>query len=246
MKLPHTDPRAIALGAAIRDGDVHALQRLLDAEPPLAAARIVDGKGVARTLLHVVADWPGHVPNGAQLVSMLVKAGAPVDAAVVHATSHGLPETALHWAASSNDVAVLDALLDHGANIETPGAVFTGGTAMSDAVVFAQWRAAQRLHERGALTTLWQAAALGLLERVRMLCEQAPEPTLRDRSNALWHASRAGQTEVVQWLATNGAELNWIGHDGKTALDVAMESEQETLTSWLRAQGGKRARDVAR
>ena len=38
---------------------------------------------------------------------------------------------------------------------------------MSDGVVFAQWRAARRLLERGARTTLWQAAALGLLDSVR-------------------------------------------------------------------------------
>jgi len=61
------------------------------------------------------------------------------------------------------DVAVLDALLDGGADIEAPGAVFTGGTPMSDAVVFAQWKAARRLLERGACTTFSQAAALGLL-----------------------------------------------------------------------------------
>lgn len=30
------------------------------------------------------------------------------------------PETAFHWAASSDDVVVLDALLDHGADIEAP------------------------------------------------------------------------------------------------------------------------------
>jgi len=36
-------------------------------------------------------------------------------------------ETRLHWTASSDDVAVLDALLDAGADIESPGSVI--GTA---------------------------------------------------------------------------------------------------------------------
>jgi uncharacterized protein len=108
----------------------------------LAHARIVDRHGVARTLLHIVADWPGHFPNGPQTVATLVAAGAEVNAAVLHANS---AETALHWAASSDDVGVLDALLDGGADIEAPGAAFTGGAPMSDAVVFAQWRAARRL-----------------------------------------------------------------------------------------------------
>jgi lipopolysaccharide heptosyltransferase II len=57
-------------------------------------------------------------------------------------------------------VIALDALLDGGADIERGGAVFTDGAAMSDAVIFAQWNCARRLLERGAKTTLTQAAAL--------------------------------------------------------------------------------------
>ena len=144
-RISHDDPRAIALVSAIRRGDVDALQRQLVDEPSLASARISDAKGAARSLLHIVADWPGHVPHGAELVATLARAGADVDAPMIHARPSGAPETALHWAASCDDVAVLDALLDHGANIEAPGAVHTGGTAMSDAVVFAQWKAARRL-----------------------------------------------------------------------------------------------------
>src|SRR5258707_490715 len=72
-------------------------------------------------------------------------------------------ETPLHWAASCDDVAALDALLEHGADIEAPGAVIGGGTPLADAVAFGQWQAARRLVERGARTTLWQAAALGLM-----------------------------------------------------------------------------------
>jgi ankyrin repeat protein len=48
----------------------------------------------------------------------------------------------LHWAASSNDVVAIDALLDLGADIEAAGAIFTGGAPLSDAVVFANWEAA--------------------------------------------------------------------------------------------------------
>ena len=107
---------------------------------------------------------------------MLVAAGAELNAAVVPGVQESV-ETPLHWAASSDDVAVLDDLLDGGADIEAPGAVFTGGTAMTDAVVFAQWSAARRLLERGATTTIWQAAALGLLDRVRT---QADSESLND------------------------------------------------------------------
>ncbi len=41
-----------------------------------------------------------------------------------------------------------DALLDLGGDIEAAGAIFTGGTSLSDAVVFANWLAARRLVEQ--------------------------------------------------------------------------------------------------
>src|SRR5687767_2271483 len=160
LSIQDDDARAVTLAAAIQSGDLVALQRQLGDDPDLATARLVDPHGVSRTLLHLVADWPGHFPGGPETVALLVAAGADVDAPVGHPGSQGAPETALHWAASSDDVGVLDALLDGGADIEAPGAVFTGGAPMSDAVVFGRWRTARRLLERGATTTIWQAAAL--------------------------------------------------------------------------------------
>jgi hypothetical protein len=137
---------------------------------------------------------------------------------------------------------VLDALLDGGADIEAPGAVFTGGTAMSDAVVFAQWRAARRLLERGATTTIWQAAALGLLDRVRELCGLEPPPPPEQITNSFWHACRGGQRLTAEYLLDRGADLSWVGHDHKTPFDVARESGDGDLISWLRERGAKGAR----
>jgi len=51
------DRRAITVVGAIQSRDVIGLRQQLDEHPGLAQARIVDGKGVARTLLHVIADW---------------------------------------------------------------------------------------------------------------------------------------------------------------------------------------------
>lgn len=235
--IPADDARAVSLVTAIQRGDVATLARQLQSDPELATARIVDGHGVSRTLLHVVADWPGHVTNGAEMVAVLSAAGADLDAPVIHARHGGSPETALHWAASCDDVGVLDALLDHGANIEAPGAVFTDGSAMSDAVVFAQWRVARRLLERGATTTIWQAAALGLLERVQAFCSVTPAPAAKELTNALWHACRGGQLLVAEYLVARGADRNWIGWDQKTPLDAAVESGSSELVAWLRANG---------
>lgn len=242
--IPAGDERAVAIVTAIHAGDVETLRRHLRDSPDLAAARIVDDRGVSRTLLHIVADWPGHFPNGASTVATLVAAGADINAGVTHTRPNASPETALHWAASSDDVDVLDALLDGGADVEAPGAVFTGGPPMSDAVIFAQWRAARRLLERGATTTLWQAAALGLLDRVQQYCSATPPPAAEHITNAFWNACRGGQRDVAAYLLNRGADLYWIGHDRKTPLDVAHESRADELVQWLLANGAKRADEL--
>ncbi|WP_437927235.1 hypothetical protein WMF37_50830 [Sorangium sp. So ce291] len=244
LNIPADDPSAVAIVTSIQRGDVESLQQQLRDDPALVTARVVDHRGVSRPLLHVVADWPGHVPNGARVVALLVAAGADVDGRVVHPDPTGAPETALHWAASSDDVAVLDALLDAGADIEAPGAVFTGGTPMSDAVVFAQWRAARRLLARGASTTLWQAAALGLADRVQACCATEPPPTPDQLTNAFWHACRGGQRATAEYLLDRGADLHWVGHGRKTPFDVARESGDEELIRWLRSRGAEGAEEL--
>jgi ankyrin repeat protein len=236
LDIPADDPLAVALMSAIRSGDVPQLERLLQHDPALAAARIVDDKLVRRSLLHIVTDWPGHFPEGARTAALLVRYGADVNASVNHPTAPSA-ETPLHWAASCDDVPLIDALLDAGADIEAPGAIFTDGAPMSDAVVFAQWNAAGRLLERGAQTTFWQSAALGLLDNVRSHFDTASQPSEEEITNALWHACRGGQREVAEFLVARGADPNWIGYDDKTPLQLAEESGNHELADWLRRNG---------
>jgi ankyrin repeat protein len=153
-------------------------------------------------------------------------------------------ERPLHWAASSDDVDVLDALLDHNADIEAPGAVIGGGTPLADAVAFGQWRAARRLVERGARTTLWQAAALGLMGRVEECFASDPAPTPDAITNAFWSACHGGQLPAAEYLLDRGAELNWVGYDGLTALDAADRSGSKDLVKWLRYRGARSAKDL--
>jgi uncharacterized protein len=235
LRLPHDDPLASAVTAAIRTGDAAALERLLRERPSLAHARIVHPDGrQARTLLHVLTDWPGNVPDGAAKIRALAAAGADVDARFVG--SHG--ETPLHWAASSDDVAAIDALLDAGADIEADGAVIAGGTPMADAVAFGQWKAARRLLERGARTTLWQAAALGLTDRVRAELDGAA-PTQPDLDNALWCAAHGGQRATAEILLDRGADPAWVGHDDLTAAQAARRGDATELAAWLTARAGE-------
>lgn len=233
MLLDATHPMALSLVDALHAGDRPRLMRLLQESPGLATARVVDDGGITRTALHLLTDWPGHFPNGPQMLGVLVAAGADVNARVEGPTPGGHRETPLHWAASSNDVPVLDALLDAGADIEAPGAVFTGGTAISDAVIFANWPAARRLLERGARTTPWQAAALGLLAPVQAWCTASDRPARQELANALWHAARAGERAVAEYLVGQGGDPHWVGHDGKTPAAAAREAGHEALAEWI-------------
>ena len=239
------EPLAVAVVTAIRTGDVPALTRLLAVNPGLATARLGDDDpdGMSRTLLHVATDWPGHFPNGPATVAALVQAGADVNARF--RGPHG--ETPLHWAASSDDVAVLDALLDAGADIEAPGAVLGGGTALADARGFAQWNAAHRLVERGARTTIVDAATLGLMDRLDRHLTGNPPATQDEVNHAFWGACHGGQREAAEYLLDRGADLDWTPPwEDLTPLDAARRSDADELVTWLRSRGGKSASELPR
>jgi uncharacterized protein len=234
------DPRAVAATSAVQGGDLPELERLLAADPWLAKARIGD-EDCHRTLLHAATDWPGHFPNGPAVVAHLVAAGADVNA---HSRFSSHTETPLHWAASSDDVAVLDALLDAGADIEATGAVLGGGSSLADACGFGNWAAARRLVQRGARTRLSEAAALGLLDRVEAVLAEGSRPDPQLVTQAFWSACHGGQRGTAEYLLERGADLNWIGWDKKTPLDVVDETAAPDLAAWLRARGAKHGNEL--
>ncbi|MFF8656986.1 ankyrin repeat domain-containing protein [Streptomyces huasconensis] len=231
------DPRAVAVTAAIRSGDVPALRKLLGAHPGLAASWIRrEGEAAGtRSLLHIATDWPGHLPAGPEVIGVLVAAGADPGARFVGAHR----ETPLHWAASNDDVAAIDALLAAGADIEADGAVIGGGTPLADARGFGQWRAARRLLEHGARTTLRDEAALGLLDRVRARVTAQPPPAADDLDAAFWDACHGGQPATARLLLERGASLDRVGYDGMTPLDIAVAVAADDVVAWLRGQGAR-------
>jgi hypothetical protein len=236
------DPLAVAATKAVQSGDLQGLERLLREHPILATARIgTDGPdGMARTLLHAATDWPGHYPNNPAVVRMLINAGAEVNARF----SGPHTETPLHWAASSDDVEVLDVLLDAGADLEATGGVIGGGTALSDATAFAQWNAARRLVERGARTELWEAAALGLMDRVEAYLSGDPMPTRDDVTHAFWSACHGGQRVAAECLFDRGADVSWVGYDDLTPVDAAQRNGFSELAEWLREHGARSTKEL--
>lgn len=235
--IPADDERVIEAATAIHTGDLAALRQLFAQHPELAIARIgsEDGCEWTRTLLHVATDWPGHYPNGPAIVRLLVEAGADPNARF--AGPH--TETPLHWAASSDDVDVIDALLDLGADIDANGAVIAEGTPLTDATAFGQWNAAQRLLDRGAHVGAWEAAVMGLDARLEE-CLAANPPDAAFLNGLFWGACHGGRRSTAELLLARGADINWSGWDDLTPLGAAERENRTELAGWLRDVGAKR------
>jgi uncharacterized protein len=236
------EPSAIELTAAITQGEVDRLGRLLATDPGLTRCVVENPKGGGRTPLHLFADWPGHRLNAAAIVRTLAANGADLDAPAVGMWHR---ETPLHWAASNDDVALIDALLDAGADIEHEGSSIDGGPPLSSAVGYGQWAAAGRLVERGARTLLWQEAALGLLPAIIRRLEADPSQQLEALSGPFWNACHGGQLAAAQYLLAHGADLNWPAPwSGQTPLDIAERAGRSDVAAWLLKKGATRGDEV--
>ena len=227
--IANDEPIAVAVTEAIRAGDLETLARLLEESPGLATTRVTQ------------SDCDDDVQQRAT-------AGADVNARYLGPES---AETPLHWAASSNDIDALDALVEAGADIEAPGAIIGGGPPLADATAFGQWKAARRLVEHGARTTLWHAAALGLMDQIQAHLAGEPLPTADDITQAFWASCHGAQRDAAELLLGRGADLNWVATwDGLTPLDAARRSEQDgldptELVAWLLARGAKSASELS-
>jgi ankyrin repeat protein len=245
LTLPHRDRVAVELTSVIHAGELDALRRLLAERPELASVRMIGRKGVEggwRTPLHVAADWPGYFRGAPAAVAVLLAAGAdPNDD-----TGGDRPETPLHWAASSDDVDVAVALIDGGAELETPGGSI--GTPLDNAIGYACWHVARLLVARGArVDKLWHAAALGMTERLEQLLEERAVAA-GEISQAFWHACAGGQRRAAEYLLAQGADINWVPEYAEgTALDAAssLGTRQENVLRWLREQGATPAKRPA-
>jgi hypothetical protein len=222
------DPVAKAAVQAIRAGDTTALATLLSQHPGLVSEEIHG----TRLPLHVVTDWPGYFPAGPAIVALLIDAGADPDANA----GGDQPETPLHWAASSDDADVADALISGGADLETPGGSI--GTPLDNAVGYGCWNVARLLIHRGArVDKLWHAAALGIMPRVEELLAATPAPSADDITEAFWQACHGGQRRTAERLLASGADPSGTpGYSDQAPAEAAAEpgTQRENLVTWLR------------
>jgi ankyrin repeat protein len=167
---------------------------------------------------------------------MLIEAGADPSARTTGGTA---PETPLHWAASSDDADVAEALVSGGADIEAPGGSI--GTPLDNAVGYGCWHVARLLVRSGAqVDKLWHAAALGMMSRVEELLARSPVPEPDDLNEAFWQACHGGQRRAAEYLLARGAEINATpGYSDQTPADVAAapDTRRENLVGWLQDRG---------
>lgn len=233
--IQESDPLGVDLTQSIRSGDLARLRALLTRESGLARARIIGRDGVTRTPLHLVADWPGYFRNGPATVHLLTSTGANPNAPT-GGSWHS--ETPLHWAASSDDVDVAQALIDDGASVEASGGSIAKGTPLDNAVAYGCWRVARLLVARGAqVKKLWQAAALGMTERVAEFLVGDERPTADMVNEAFWQACHGGHRRTAEYLRDAGADVDSAPSYAKqTALETALMADtgRQSLAEWLR------------
>jgi hypothetical protein len=238
--IKHNDPLVMSFARAVKTGDVNELRRILEEYPNLASMRAVDNKGVSRSALHAVTDWPGYFPNGPTIVEILIAAGADPNAST---TGQGFSETPLHWAASSDDEDVAAALIDGGADIEMLGGSIGGGTPLDNAVGYGCWNVARLLVDRGArVDKLWHAAALGMMSCVEELMTSDPSPTADEITAAFWQSCHGGQRRVAEYLLSKGADINGTpGYTDQMPLDAVggLDTRRDTMITWLKSKGAK-------
>jgi uncharacterized protein len=240
--IPSGNPAAIELLLAVRGGDAGTIRRLIDEHPDLPRWQIGEPNGV-RTPLHVVTDWPGYFPRGPEIARLLIDAGADPNVGAGGPADPAPSETPLHWAASSDDVAVAAVLIDGGADIEAPSAGPIAGPPLVNAVAYGCWQVARLLVARGAhIGSLWQAAALGDQARVDELLAAEPTPSQEDLDEAFWQACHGGQRRMAEYLLDRGANIDATpDYSDSPPVQVAGQPDtmRSALVSWLKERGAR-------
>jgi ankyrin repeat protein len=230
---------------AIVAGDAPALESLLRRHPELARARST--RGHQATLLHYVGangleNYRQKTPkNAVAIAKLLLEAGVEVDARAEiygESTALGLVATSIHPQRAGVQIAVMETLLEHGADVN-------GATAGPGLVVPAlrngRRQAAEFLASRGARLDFEGAAGVGRLDLVMSLFNSA---TKAEREAGFLWACEYGRNNVVDFLMKS-VDLSAQADTGLTGLHWAVVGGQlETIKLLVERGAPLEARNV--
>lgn len=232
------EPSADALFTAIRAQDIPTIERLLTAEPNLAAATDERGRSAVMNALLLVSGESFLPPSrNAALQALLeheptlsffescatgnlgqVRAALAKDASLSNSW-HPLGLSALHFAAFSGDIAVTTLLLDHGAALDA------------------------RARNGFRNTPLQVALLTGSEGTARVLLDRGADPLVRQEFGfaPIHAAALLGRRDLVDLLLDKGADIDSRANDGRNAISEALRGGHPELADYLRAKGAKEA-----
>jgi len=242
---------------AIVHGDTAQLAKLLEEHPQLVHERST--RDHHSTLLHYVSangieDFRQQTPkNIVEITKMLLDAGADVnavsDAYGGGSTTLGLAATSIHPEQAGVQIALLETLLAHGAQIEQPGLTGNGQNAIGGCLANGQGAAARFFASRGARMNFEEAAGVGRLDVVKEQFDEQgqlkPGVTPQQMEAAFMYACGYGYPDVVQFLLERGADPRTSNSRGQTGLHWAMYGPHlEVVQILLRHRAPLNARDA--
>src|SRR5687767_10886421 len=224
-----------AAADAIVAGDISTVERLLREDPSLIHAR--SNREHRAMLLHYVAangveNYRQKTPkNIVEITKTLLDAGAEVDATADmyggNATTLGLAATSVHPLKAGVQKALIDVLLEHGADMDGPSGPGRNMSIVNGCLANGRGDAAEYLASRGAKLDLESASGVGRLDVVKTyfnadgtLTSNATAAQMRD--GFTW-ACEFGRTKVVAFLLDNGVDVaaKFVRNHGQTGLHWA-------------------------
>ncbi|MBD1891287.1 ankyrin repeat domain-containing protein [Coleofasciculus sp. FACHB-SPT9] len=214
---------------------IPVVQILIDAGAELDIVSEEDGLGEGKTALMHVAGSFFATGKRAEMVKMLVEAGANIN------LKRKDGRTALMWAAMAGYADSTQALIEAGADLDARDD--EGNTAMMLAEGYRHPKIVRLLKQAGASEegmneiALIEAASDGNAEQVRALIQAGADINRRMNSTALCNAASRGHDEIVRMLIEAGADVNKRTSEGYfyPLLDAAYAGHLEIVRALVEA-----------